>query len=64
MKPCEFEVEVLKACAGLDSKITSWGAAVGVSLEFLQARGFVTRSLKPVPTEKGWEYLEELGDES
>lgn len=38
---CEFELRVLRLCAGYEESELSWGAAMGQALEFLRGRGLV-----------------------
>ncbi|RWH49564.1 MAG: hypothetical protein EOQ80_06565 [Mesorhizobium sp.] len=59
----DHDLKVLRAVAGDDDAIDGWGAAVGVSLGYLQGSGYVTQSMWPEPTEKGWNYLRDQGIE-
>ena len=54
-----YERDVLEEIADPGSvKGLSWGAAMSVALECLQARGYVTRGSRPQITDKGREALE------
>jgi hypothetical protein len=53
-KLSDFELQILKECAGLLPP-SPWGAAVGVALEYLQETGYLT--IDGIPTDKGKEAL-------
>lgn len=57
---CDFEIEVLKECAGLPSTITTWGAALGVCAGDLASDGYLTRGSYHI-TEAGKQLLKERG---
>ena len=40
---CDYEVDVLRLCAGEDVPGMHWGAAMGQALECLEGRGLVDR---------------------
>ena len=43
---CEYELLVLRECAG-DKPPSRWGAAVGVALEYLRGSGYIDADGKP-----------------
>ncbi|MER8984017.1 hypothetical protein [Mesorhizobium sp. M0843] len=53
----DHDLKVLRSIAGDPDAIDGWGAAVSASLGYLQGSGYVTRGMRPVPTEKGWAHL-------
>ncbi len=55
---CEFELKVLRECAGEPQPDLSWGAAMSAALETLKSRGLVERSRRfYVATEAGLKQL-------
>jgi hypothetical protein len=59
-----FDREILREIAEPGSVGgLSWGAAMGVSLEWLQGQGYVTRGPFPQVTDKGREALAEIEGE-
>lgn len=58
MKLCDYEVKVLRACAGEKPEGLSWGAAMSVAIECLEGRGLIERGPAGYrATESGREYL-------
>lgn len=55
-KLCDYEVEILRECAG-EIPARPWGAAVGAALEALRGNGYVDRTGHV--TAKGRQYLAE-----
>ncbi len=41
MKLCEFEIKILRVCAGEAVPGIEWGAAMGVCLETLRSAGLI-----------------------
>ncbi len=56
---CDYEISILKVCAGIPVPGLQWGAAMGQALEFLSGSGLVHRSHQGVysATEAGKELL-------
>jgi hypothetical protein len=47
-RPCKYELEVLRECAG-EKPARGWGAAVGQALECLRGSGYIDANGEPTP---------------
>ena len=60
-EPCEYELSVLRLCAGENVPGMHWGAAMGQALECLEGAGLVQRKAGVYSaSESGISYLERL----
>lgn len=47
MKLCDYELSVLRECAGEKQQGLAWGAAMGAALEILTGAGLVRKTVSP-----------------
>ena len=61
VKLSDYELKVLKECNGEVQDGIIWGAAMSITIEFLQRLGFITIGSPTIITDKGKEYLKSNG---